>query len=57
VDHFEYKKVISCEILIMTIELVILIYVYDDSVGSLKEDTRTQVGWGIITLSTLIIIL
>jgi uncharacterized membrane protein len=41
----------------MVIELVIIIYAFDDMTLLLSEDSRTLVGWVVIGVSTLIILL
>jgi uncharacterized membrane protein len=41
----------------MVIELVIIVYAFDDMTLLLSEDSRTLVGWVVIGVSTLIIVL
>jgi uncharacterized membrane protein len=41
----------------MVIELVIIIYAFDDITLLLSEDSRTLLGWVVIGVSTLIIVL
>lgn len=56
-DGYEFYKVLSCELIIWIIEMLALIFGFNDQSHNLNNDDHLTIGWFIIGLCTLLIII
>jgi hypothetical protein len=48
---------LSCEILVLGIELITILFAFDEIIGYFDEDTRLLIGWVVIGLSGAILLI
>jgi hypothetical protein len=54
--HSDLIKTIACEWLLLCVELTVFLYAVDDYVDYLSEQSRIDIGWLIISFTSIIIL-